>query len=85
MCTSHVTFYKKKNVCILIVVFRLLLCGLTVCIRTKDSANNKLPAAKSLMVAFTSTVRPGMLDFAGRAKWDAWNAKKGQNGENLFF
>lgn len=81
MCTSHVTFYKKKNVCILIVVFRLLLCGLTVCIRAKDG-NNKVPAAKSLMVAFASTVRPGILDFTGRVKWDAWNAKKGQNLEN---
>ncbi len=23
--------------------------------------------------------RPGMLDFKGRAKWDAWSAKKGMN------
>ncbi|XP_012727204.1 acyl-CoA-binding protein [Fundulus heteroclitus] len=23
------------------------------------------------------TQRPGMLDFAGKTKWDAWNAKKG--------
>ena len=24
-----------------------------------------------------NTARPGMLDFTGKAKWDAWNAKKG--------
>jgi len=24
-----------------------------------------------------STERPGMLDFTGKAKWDAWNGKKG--------
>lgn len=23
--------------------------------------------------------RPGMLDFTGKAKWDAWEAKKGQS------
>nr|XP_046238548.1 acyl-CoA-binding protein-like [Scatophagus argus] len=23
--------------------------------------------------------RPGFLDFTGRVKWDAWNAKKGQS------
>lgn len=24
-----------------------------------------------------NTDRPGMLDFKGKAKWDAWNARKG--------
>ncbi len=24
-----------------------------------------------------NTERPGMFDFAGKAKWDAWNARKG--------
>ncbi len=24
-----------------------------------------------------NTDKPGMLDFKGKAKWDAWNAKKG--------
>jgi len=24
-----------------------------------------------------NTSRPGMMDFKGKAKWDAWNAKKG--------
>lgn len=25
--------------------------------------------------------RPGMLDFKGKAKWDAWNGKKGMSQE----
>lgn len=28
-----------------------------------------------------NTVRPGMLDFKGKAKWDAWNHKKGTEKE----
>ncbi|SHO79017.1 Similar to S.cerevisiae protein ACB1 (Acyl-CoA-binding protein) [Malassezia sympodialis ATCC 42132] len=28
-----------------------------------------------------STSRPGMLDFTGRAKWDAWNSEKGKSSE----
>ena len=28
-----------------------------------------------------NTDRPGMLDFKGKAKWDAWNAKKGVSQE----
>ncbi|WFD20413.1 acyl-CoA-binding protein (ACBP)/diazepam binding inhibitor (DBI)/endozepine (EP) [Malassezia caprae] len=28
-----------------------------------------------------STSRPGMLDFTGRAKWDAWNYVKGMSSE----
>lgn len=30
---------------------------------------------------FLCTERPGMLDFTGKAKWDAWNAKKGNTVE----
>jgi diazepam-binding inhibitor (GABA receptor modulating acyl-CoA-binding protein) len=26
--------------------------------------------------------RPGMTDFVGRAKWDAWNAAKGQSPDD---
>ena len=26
-----------------------------------------------------NTDRPGILDFKGKAKWDAWNAKKGMS------
>merc|ERR1712243_357496 len=28
-----------------------------------------------------NTARPGMLDFKGKAKWDAWNEKKGLDVE----
>ena len=28
-----------------------------------------------------NTARPGMLDFKGKAKWDAWDAKKGLSRE----
>ena len=29
------------------------------------------------------TIRqPGMLDFTGRAKWDAWNSQKGMDSED---
>ena len=29
-----------------------------------------------------STSKPGMLDFKGKAKWEAWNARKGQTQED---
>ncbi len=29
-----------------------------------------------------ATKRPGMMDFVGRAKWDAWSAIKGMNNES---
>ncbi|XP_068214971.1 acyl-CoA-binding protein-like [Palaemon carinicauda] len=28
-----------------------------------------------------NTERPGMMDFKGKAKWDAWNGKKGMTKE----
>uniref|UniRef100_A0A3B5BCF2 Diazepam binding inhibitor, acyl-CoA binding protein n=1 Tax=Stegastes partitus TaxID=144197 RepID=A0A3B5BCF2_9TELE len=34
---------------------------------------------KQATVGDVNTERPGMLDLAGKAKWDAWFAKKGQN------
>lgn len=34
--------------------------------------------AKSMMTAFMSAERPGILQVTARAKWDAWNSKKGQ-------
>ena len=30
------------------------------------------------MVVFT-IARPGMMDFTGKAKWDAWQSKKGMS------
>ncbi|XP_070565494.1 acyl-CoA-binding protein-like isoform X1 [Ptychodera flava] len=32
---------------------------------------------KQATVGDINTDRPGMLDFKGKAKWDAWDAKKG--------
>uniref|UniRef100_A0A8C9W8B8 Acyl-CoA-binding protein n=1 Tax=Scleropages formosus TaxID=113540 RepID=A0A8C9W8B8_SCLFO len=34
---------------------------------------------KQTTVGDVNTARPGMLDFAGKAKWDAWEKKKGQS------
>ncbi|KAI7809025.1 endozepine, partial [Triplophysa rosa] len=36
---------------------------------------------KQATVGDVNTARPGMLDFAGKAKWDAWEAKKGISKE----
>jgi diazepam-binding inhibitor (GABA receptor modulating acyl-CoA-binding protein) len=33
---------------------------------------------KQATVGDVNTKRPGMMDFVGRAKWDAWDALKGQ-------
>ncbi len=30
---------------------------------------------------FMNTARPGMLDFKGKAKWDAWESKKGTSSD----
>ncbi|RXM37205.1 Acyl-CoA-binding protein [Acipenser ruthenus] len=32
---------------------------------------------KQATVGDVNTARPGMLDFKGKAKWDAWDARKG--------
>ena len=37
---------------------------------------------KQGMVGDVNTDRPGMLDLKGKAKWDAWNAKKGTPKED---
>ncbi|CAH3186747.1 unnamed protein product, partial [Porites evermanni] len=38
---------------------------------------------KQATVGDCNTDRPsGMLDFAGKAKWDAWNGKKGMSKED---
>ena len=34
---------------------------------------------KQATVGDVNTSRPGMLDFKGKAKWDAWDAKKGMS------
>ena len=37
---------------------------------------------KQATVGDCNTTRPGMLDFTGKAKWDAWNARKGTSKED---
>ncbi|XP_031635174.1 acyl-CoA-binding domain-containing protein 7-like [Contarinia nasturtii] len=36
---------------------------------------------KQATVGDVNTTRPGLLDFKGKAKWDAWNHKKGTDSE----
>lgn len=36
---------------------------------------------KQATVGDINTERPGLLDFKGKAKWDAWNHKKGTDSE----
>lgn len=37
---------------------------------------------KQGLIGDVNTDRPGMLDLKGKAKWDAWNAKKGTSQED---
>ena len=37
---------------------------------------------KQATVGDVNTSRPGMLDFKGKAKWDAWEAKKGMSQDD---
>ena len=37
---------------------------------------------KQATVGDVNTDRPGMFDFSGKAKWDAWNANKGMSKED---
>lgn len=37
---------------------------------------------KQATVGDCNTERPGMLDFKGKAKWDAWNGVKGKSKED---
>ncbi|XP_071758446.2 acyl-CoA-binding protein-like [Centroberyx gerrardi] len=50
--------------------------------RLKERPNNEDLSAlyglyKQATAGDVNIDRPGLLDFAGRAKWDAWNTKKG--------
>jgi len=36
---------------------------------------------KQATVGDVNTARPGMLDFKGKAKWDAWESKKGTSSD----
>ncbi|XP_022609677.1 acyl-CoA-binding protein-like [Seriola dumerili] len=37
---------------------------------------------KQATVGDVSTARPGMFDFTGKAKWDAWEQQKGKSKED---
>ncbi|XP_063068457.1 acyl-CoA-binding protein [Engraulis encrasicolus] len=37
---------------------------------------------KQATVGDVNISRPGMLDFTGKAKWDAWDSKKGMSKED---
>ena len=37
---------------------------------------------KQATIGDCNTARPGMLDFTGKAKWDAWSARKGTSKED---
>ena len=37
---------------------------------------------KQATVGDNTTPQPGMLDFTGKAKWNAWTAKKGMSSED---
>ena len=37
---------------------------------------------KQATVGDCNTTRPGMLDFTGKAKWDAWNGRKGTSKDD---
>merc|ERR1711934_1080883 len=51
----------------------------------KKASNEEKLAAYSLFkqatVGDVNTSRPGMFDFAGKSKWDAWEARKGMSAE----
>lgn len=44
---------------------------------TDEEMLNVYALFKQATVGDCNTDRPGMLDFTGKAKWDAWNGKKG--------
>jgi diazepam-binding inhibitor (GABA receptor modulating acyl-CoA-binding protein) len=35
----------------------------------------------TLWIFSNESARPGMMDFKGKAKWDAWESKKGMSSE----
>lgn len=52
----------------------------------KEPSNEEMLEVYSLFkqgkVGDCNTTRPGMLDIKGKAKWDAWNARKGVSSED---
>ncbi|MDK2413390.1 acyl-CoA-binding protein, partial [Aphanizomenon sp. 202] len=48
---------------------------------TDDELKEIYSLYKQATVGDINTERPGMLDFKGKAKWDAWSSKKGMSKE----
>merc|ERR1712002_44362 len=48
---------------------------------TDDELKEVYSLYKQGTVGDCNTERPGMLDFKGKAKWDAWSGKKGMSKE----
>ncbi|XP_067115775.1 acyl-CoA-binding protein isoform X2 [Osmerus mordax] len=50
--------------------------------KPEDSEMLKVYALfKQASVGDVNTARPGMLDFTGKAKWDAWEKEKGKSND----
>jgi len=49
---------------------------------TDDELKEIYSLYKQATVGDINTERPGMLDFKGKAKWDAWNSKKGMSQDD---
>ena len=48
---------------------------------TNDEMLKVYSLYKQATVGDCNTTRPGMLDLSGKAKWDAWDARKGTTKE----
>ncbi|KZW02893.1 Acbp from Moniliophthora Perniciosa [Exidia glandulosa HHB12029] len=48
---------------------------------TQDQQLQFYAQYKQATIGDVNTTRPGMLDFVGKAKWDAWNGVKGTTKE----
>ncbi|KAK6523611.1 hypothetical protein TWF281_001593 [Arthrobotrys megalospora] len=49
---------------------------------TNDELLNLYALYKQATVGDTNTERPGMMDFAGKYKWDAWKSQEGKSKED---
>lgn len=49
---------------------------------TDDQMLKTYALFKQATIGDVNTTRPGMLDFQGKAKWDAWNGVKGTSKED---
>ncbi|EFX87262.1 hypothetical protein DAPPUDRAFT_230431 [Daphnia pulex] len=48
---------------------------------TDDELKEIYALFKQATVGDVNVARPGMMDFKGKAKWDAWESKKGMSSE----